>query len=721
MIWPPLAVRRRLLLAGLAVGVVAAFCTPIRAAPASASGLAAAGPAPGAENGEDAEPGGDSDAGRLRSLAGRFGIEHLVSALKAPRLEERLAGIQRLAGLGTRPALHRLVSFALERRAQLGAREWLTLARALAPRAAEEETRVLLAALLNQRAAEPSGPAEAALLSLARGTAALALAASRSEPAVRVLGAALRSGGAAAALARDALLEYPPTDLEALLAAPAEPSVDLARWLGALGDQRAFHPLRAWVRGESAEVRAAAAVALTELGQLETVPLARQWLTSGVPVLVRAAAEIARLTQQPEAGGLLRQELANEQERSERLRRGLEFPSAELLPLALGARAWGPDAASAWTLLGRIGGAQATLQLETGLARPESAFAAAHALSRLPGRGAHAVLTRALAAKVALPVTTRAAALRVALWHEQFESLPARLAELQSSKRANERAAGAWAASLLGTPAALAELASGDAARIEAVADNALWFDDSVLLVAARLLARAAPGRTRDAFSFALLRPIGRAAVRSSLLEALVLEGGAAAPLALRTLASRDEPRFIAFCAAYVSHPDPVLRAHVARGLGESARASAVGPLARRFELETDETVRQAIVWALSGRRGPTVQRTLQLAASLDPSARVRAAARLALGGMALGDPPPSNEFLWAELLSESEPSEPKAALAAPVGAVSLAVALPAPAQAGEPGLLHVVPGLALPVFADAAGLLVVAGVSVHPLALRWR
>jgi len=492
-----------------------------------------------------------------------------------------------------------------------------------------------------------------------------------------------------------------------LLAAPVEPSVDLARWLGALGDQRAFHPLRAWVRGESAEVRAAAAVALTELGQLETVPLARQWLKSGVPVLVRAAAEIARLAQQPEAGALLRQELANEQEPSERLRRGLEFPSAELLPLALGARAWGPDAASAWTLLGRIGGAQATSQLETGLARPESAFAAAHALSRLPGADAHAVLTRALAAQVALPVTIRAAALRAALWQEQFEALPARLAELHGSKRANERAAGAWAASLLGTPAVLAELASGDAARIEAVADNALWFDDSVLLVAARLLARAAPGRARDAFSFALLRPIGRAEVSSSLLQALVLEGGAAAPLALRTLASRDEPRFSAFCAAYVSHPDPVLRAHLARGLGESTRASAAGPLARSFEFETDETVRQAIVRALSGRRGPTVQRTLELAASLDPSARVRAAARLALGGMALGDPPAGNEFLWAELLSESEPS---------AGA-----ALLAPAQAGEPGLLHVAPGLAVPVFADAAGLLVVAGVSVHPLALRWR
>jgi HEAT repeat protein len=717
MTWSPLGARRRLLLAGLVAGVAASAAAPAGAAPASS------GAATGSESGEDAEPAGESGTGGSPSLAGRFGVEHLASALTAPRLEERLAGIQRLAGLGTRPALHRLVSFALERRAQLGAREWLTLSRALAPSAGEDETRVLLAALLNQRAADPSGPGEAALLEMARGSAALALAASGSEGALRVLGAALRSGGAAAALAADALLAYPPTDLDALLAVPGEPSVALARWLGALGDQRAFHPLRAWVRGESAEVRAAAALALTELGQLETVPLARKWLTSGVPVLARAAVEILVLAQEPEAGGLLRQQLASEPDPSEQLRRALEFPSPELLPLALGARARGPSAMSAWALLGRIGGTQATSQLETGLAQPEQAFASAHALSRLPGADAHAALARALAAKLALPVTIRAAALRSALWHEQFESLPARIVEFQGSERANERAAGAWAASLLGTPGALAELASGDAARIEAVADNALWFDDDVLLAAARSLAEAAPGRTRTAFAFALSRPIGRRAVSSSLLEELVLEGGAAAPLALRTLASREEPRFVAFAEAYLSHPDPILRAHVARGLGESARASAAGPLARSFEFETDETVRQAIVRALSGRRGRTAQRTLELAARLDPSDGVRAAARLALGGMELGDPPPGNEFLWAELRAESEPPEPKPAPATPAGAGSSEPgAAPAgPTQGGEPGLLHVVPGLALPVFADAAGLLVVAGVSVHPLALRWR
>jgi hypothetical protein len=712
MFWRSQALRRRLL-PGLAALAAVLQGASVHAAPSPAPPGSGA-----ADGGEESEP-ADARARHLPALSSRFGVEHLAGALASPELAERLAGMQRLAALGTRAALHRLVGFALEHRAQLGAREWLTLARALAPSARDDETRVLLALLMNQGAAEPAGPAEAALFELARGTAALALAASRSDAALGVLGAALRAGGAAAGLAADALLEYPPADLDRLLALPGEPSVELARWLGALGDQRAFYPLRAWVRGESAEVRAAAAVALTQLGQLETVPLARQWLKSGIPVLERAAVEITMLTHEPEAGGLLQRELAREGEPGERVRRALEFPSPELLPQALEARSLAPDAAQSWTLLGRIGGPQAVSQLEAGLARPESAFAAGYALSRLPGADAHAALARALDARIALPVTSRAAALRTALWREHFGLLGVRIAELQAAKSASERAAGAGCAALLGTEAALGELASGDSLRVEAAADNALWYEDSVLVAAAARLAEAPPGRARDAFAFALLRPSGRRAVSSSLLEALVREGGAAAPLALRALASRDEPHAQAFAESYLSHPDPILRAHVARGLGESSRASAVGHLARSYEFETEQSVRQAIVWALSTGRGPTAQRALELAARLDASRKVRAAARLALGGVQLGDPPPGTDFLWAEL--RSAPAQPEAP-ALPAGAPPTPAPGPStpPGQAGEPGLLHVVPGLAVPVFADPAGLLVVAGVSPHPLALRW-
>ncbi len=679
-------------------------------------------PAVLAQGGEDAEQAPEPEERAFPALSSRFGLERLVSGLSAPGLDERLAAMQRLAGLGTRAARHRLVNGALERRAQLDAREWLCLVRALAAYAHEDEPRVLLALAMNLRASEAAEPRQTALSELVRGSAALALAASGAEPALRVLAAALRSGGPAAALAAKALLQHPPADLSAFLALPGEPSVELARWLGELGDQRAFHTLRGWVRGESAEVRAAAAIALTQLGALETVPLARAWLRSGVPVLERAALEIGLLTQQPEAAVQLREQLRAAPDEALALSRALAFPSRELLPWAAELSAAGDGAGRRWTLLGRIGGPAAAAQLEDALGSAGSALAAAHALSRMAGNEGRLALERALAGKRALPLVVRAAVLRQQRFGEELAGLPERLTELSASPLPAERAAGAWARSLGGVSAALSELGSRDPVRMAAAANNALCFDDRVLAAAAEQLSRAAPGHARDVFAFALLRSAGAQAISSELLQELVLEAGVAAPLALRVLAARGEPHFQALADTYVEHPDPVLRAHVARGLGESPRAAAVGLLLRSFELETDESVRGAIVRALSLRRGAAVHEALGLAARLDPSAVVRGAAQLALSGVELRDPAPGHEALWAQLLSPASPtSEQSAAREQPLAAAGATSATATPAQPGEVGILHVLPGLALPVFADPAGVLVVAGAGIEPLALRWQ
>lgn len=694
---------------------------PLRPLGAGLLAVALLSPAARAQSGEEEQPPETEDSA-FPSLSSRFGLERLVSALGAGSVAERVGAIQRLAGLGTPAARHRLVNAALERRAQLEAREWLTLVRALAPHAAEDDARVLLALAMSARASDTAEPLTVASFELVRGSAALALAASGAEPALRVLGATLRGGGPAAALAAEALLAHPPADLEAFLATPGEPSVELARWLGELGDQRAFHPLRAWVRGEGAEVRAAAAIALTQLGALETVPLARAWLRSGVPVLERAAEQMLQLTQQPEAAELLLQRLRAAPVDAATLSQALSYPSPVLLPWAAEPGAAAQHAAARWTLLGRIGGPKAAAALESALGGADAA-AAAHALAELPDEHGLAALERALAARRGLPHVVRAAVLRQRLWQEQPRGLPEQLARLRSSALPAERAAGAWGSSLAGASAAESELASREAVRVEAAANNALCFDDRVLVAAARLLASAEPGRARDAFAFALLRPSGAQAVSSELLESLVLDGGVAAPLALRALAARAEPRFQALADDYLAHPDPLLRAHVARGLGESPRSTAVALLLARFELETDEVVRQAIVRALSLRRGPATTELLGLAARLDPSAAVRGAAQLALSGVELRDPPAGHEALWTEVpLAASPRAEPAPAAPEATGAVSAASAVGArPARAGAVGLLHVLPGLALPVFADAAGTLVVAGVGTRPLALRWQ
>ncbi len=633
------------------------------------------------------------------SLGSRFGVAHLARLLGSTAIADRLRGIRRLSALGTHAALNRLSSFVFERRAALGGREWLTLARGFALHAAYPKSELVLSTLLEQRPADGAGPDEVELFDLARGVAALALAREGSAESLSVLGRALRTLGSSAIIAREALLAYPPQTLERILDSPGEPTLELVQLLGSLGDQRAFHSLRGWVRSETAQVRAASAVALTQLGALETVPLARTWLAAESPVLQRAALEILLLAQDPAAARTLGKELsaagnAHLQERA------LEFPSRELVKIVISrlGRA-DPDERWLWTLLGRMGGDTAARRLEVALAEPDSAFAVAHALSRLVGSDGHAALARALEGEVALPLSARAAAARRWVWRERFAGLDERLVALRRSDVASERAAAAWSLSLGGGADALAELESGDQARVLAAANNALWFDDRVLEGASRLLASTSAGSIRTALSVCLLRPSGQRSVASTVLWSLVSEAGASRPLALRALASRNDPQLAGLVEGYLDDPDPLLRAHVARGLGERVESSGVGLLAERFEFETDENVRQAIVYALSSRTGHAATRTIQLAAELDPSAPVRGAARLALAGVRLADPPPTSEFLWAEVRSADPESTSRSGNSAM--------------------LLNVAPGLAFPVFGDAAGLLVVAGVSVNHLEIR--
>jgi hypothetical protein len=146
---------------------------------------------------------------------------------------------------------------------------------------------------------------------------------------------------------------------------------------------------------------------------------------------------------------------------------------------------------------------------------------------------------------------------------------------------------------------------------------------------------------------------------------------------------------------SYLDHPDALLREHAARGLGENPHASAVGFLARRLAFETDEGVRRALVMALASQHGRVVSHWLARAARLDPSSRVRAAARLGLAGVPLADPAGA-ELLWTELQHT-----------------------PAAEEGASVALLSVAPGLAMPVFADPAGVLVVSGLPSSHLGIR--
>jgi HEAT repeat protein len=665
----------------------------------AALALALAGARPGVASAQlEPEPAEEAEietAPRL-SVIGRFSVPRLARWLTADDLDERLRGIERLAEVGTAAALSKLTSHAFERRTQLGGREWLTLARALAPHAADAKGQLVLSMLLNQSPSKAAGPEEGALLELGRGAAALALAAGGGNGALLVLGRALRTVGTPAAAAADALLAHPPQTLGPLLDVPGQPSVEFARLLGALGDQRAFHTLRDWVRSEPSDVRAAAAIALTRLGHLETVPLAALWLERGPRELRSAALEILLLAQDaravPALGALLGDPRPDEAER----RLLLDYPSPVLASAVLGALE--TDASGAefrWTLLGRVGGEAAARRLAAGLGAQSSVFAAAHALSRAPGAPAHAVLQQALASAPS-PLALRAAAARAQVRRERFAGLAEQAEAWVASDAPAERATAAWIRALDGGAAARRELESGDDARILAAANHALAFEPETTDAALRLLAAAPAGARRSALAACLVAPRARRAVSSELLWALVAEGGAARPLALRSLASRSDPEIGAGVTSYLDHPDALLREHVARGLGENARASAVGFLVRRLAFETDEGVRRALVMALAAQQGRVVSHWLARAARLDPSPRVRAAARLGLAGVPLADAVGA-ELLWTELRRTGDAAEEPASMT----------------------LLRVAPGLAMPVFADPAGVLVVSGLPSSHLGIR--
>ena len=622
----------------------------------------------------------------------RFDVAGLSRRLDSESLDERLRTMRRLGQLGSGPALEQLANHAVEHRTRLVGREWLTLAHALAEGAGDTRVQLALAMLLNQAPNPAAGPDEAALLELARGTAALALAAEGGHEALLVLGRALGAPGAPARAAAEALIAHPPSTLGPLIE-PGPPSAELATLLGTLGDQRAFHVLRDWVRGDfDAGIRAAAALALTRLGHLETVPLGARWLETGSGELAEAGLDILLAARDPRAERVLGERLAAEPVGAVDRRRLLEGAGPGLADAALASVERAADEQWRWTLLGRIGGDAAVRRLARGLGEPGSAFAAAHALSRVPGDAARAALASALAERVALPLGVRAAASRALALGDTTRGLGEAIDRLLASSVPSERAAGAWARARDGGEAAVTELRSGDEARVLAAASHAYNFDAPALDALLELLERSPPGRVRSAASACLATSRGRARVDSGTLWSLVAEAGPGRPLALRALAARNDPGLRAALQTLLADSDPELRAHVARGLGESADPSAVGLLGARLEAEIDDGVRHAIVIALGSRRGPTVSSWLTRAARLDPSAAVRSAARLALAGVSLDDPAPGRELLWLELRAAPE---------------------------GVAVLLDVAPGLALPVLPDPSGVLVAAGLPSPEVGIR--
>lgn len=625
------------------------------------------------------------------SLRDRLGVAPLERALRQTDARKRERALLRLGELGTPRALEILVR-ALEPSGNAqSARERLIAVRALAPHVKREaEVRECLVRVMTgiSTTAERAEPLHAML----RDTAALALSGSGDRAALEALGKALRQPGRVAQAAGMALVAHPPRELGAILLSHRAPTLELVAVLEQLGDQRAFEVLRDVVRRGGPELAARAAVALTRLGNFETVAVAQRWMQAdGRPALLLASAEILSLSHDPAAAPLLERLLREPATRDAAFELGLQWSPVDLTQPALAEVAGrDPQRTRAWiAALGRSGTRAAVGRLGELLKNRTWGVAAAYALALSDSRWARGELARALGDARTRRLAARASALVFARSAQRVDGLRAALEALQRGDAA-DRAVSHYGVALLEPERLPGMLRSDDALVLQAAARVAP-FGEAAPLAAARL-ASVPAGASRTQLALALVDEGARASVPNRVLLELLVEAGPAAPLALFALGERDAPELRARLLEQASSPDPWRRAHVALGLGSSSDPTAVSVLESSYLFEVDATVRSAIIAALSRRPERVTRRTLELAAKLDPAGEVRHTAELALRGVRARPFAAGPGALCIEL----EPT------AAALGAAILA-----------PG------GLALPVLADPDGVVTLTGLPAGPVGLR--
>jgi hypothetical protein len=178
--------------------------------------------------------------------------------------------------------------------------------------------------------------------------------------------------------------------------------------------------------------------------------------------------------------------------------------------------------------------------------------------------------------------------------------------------------------------------------------------------------------------------------------------GGPDAPLAALALARRADEELAPKVDALLASRDPVMRAHVARGLAASKAPDVVGRLARAYTWEAVGEVRRALIEALATRSGeeqaaPSSRDALELAAHLEPDRVTRAMAKRTLAGREPPKRSPGREVAWLRVMPAEGAALPRELTGAFIDAS----------------------GVALPVVFDEDGYALVPGLSPGDTRLR--
>lgn len=667
-------------------------------------------------------------AGGLRA---HVGLDVAIRLMRSTNPDERLRGLERAASIHTPEALALLLRaggvgsggadprLPAEGISRVDPRALLAVVRGLAQWSERENARSALAAIVSAPGASFRTTASASpdpsdddavgarRIFLARQQAALALATSGSPLAIEALVAIARGGGPGQAPALDALGLHPPTGPFAFggVALTTPPMVALAI---RVGDLRVLDAILGLVRASDPALRAAAISALGVVGDARGVDFARAAARDPDPqVRVAAAASLVHGVA-PDASQVVEALVADDLTVADGLRLANEVQDEGVIR-AVAARTLSADGslrAAAVASLGRQSSPSAVRALQALASDPSLAGDVAHALARSPSPAALGAIESMGGAPSVRRLAARAYFVRAFVRGQRSRRLDALVLELARSADAADRALATQVRVALGQQMPEAALADPDprVRRAAAMGVVAAWGERGIAMLLGRFAAEP-DETTRVVLSIGLIRgdPEARWPM-SSLLESMRSGRPDAMPATLALARRADEVAADVLEQALASR-DPVIRAHVARGLGLSAAPEAPGRLSEVYAWEADVEVRRAVIDALSvqpsTRSSPAVARTLALAAALDPDALVRWTARRALSG------------------APSAGLDGEAASAREVAWIRIAAAPGAVALRDETGLLVRSDGLAVPIVFDDDGYALVPGIPPGEARLR--
>jgi hypothetical protein len=642
----------------------------------------------------------DSQPTPLRS---RFGSDHAESLLRSSEGEQVRRGIMRAAAANTQESTALLVA-----QADTTNNDELTLielARALAPHAKEDAARARLITMLNATARISRGHGTTALttaatmarVELARQIAARALVASRDKTALEAVFAAARESGQSQQNALRALASDPGASTEAPLTPPT--SASGVRALAQTGDLRALDALLVKAQGPyDATTRSACLLALGQLGDGRARPIAIAAFADQDPHVRAAAGEALVLLDAPERYHAVVQLLSSAETAPAAVRLAHRAQDVDVVKALAAKLAATNDLQLRLSIIAALGRGVANEEglkvLASMAADPRLGGDAVQAIARSPNTAALSTLERIGQVRGLRRLAVRGYVLRALLRSEHSSSLESAIDGLRASNDGADRALGAFARVALGHANASDYLDDRDPGVRRAAAMGTLAsYDGRTLSSADELLSRLSretDDATRSVLAIGLVSGDPRALVPTLTLVQRVEAGGADAPLSASALAARKGDSLKDKIDTLAASSDPIMRAHVARGLGASEEPSATGRLAELTRYEAEPLVRLAQTTALA-RRSPAPSRNeiLSVTSRFDPEARIRDVATRAL---ASATPPaawPVREVAWLRVTTDTGAAPSSTMLASYVTAE----------------------GVAIPIAFDADGYALVAGI----------